>query len=259
MRSMSVGRLLQSYVRTQLGYTCTCCGSGVGFGEFGSNPREAGPCLSCGASNRNRQMAHIVRKEFGLGESAPLRLPDEVVVYNTESTGAVHAQLKNSGQYIFSEYFGHEFKGGELVNGVRHEDLQNLSFQDQTLDLVLSSDVMEHMPDPYRAHSEIFRALKPGGKHIFTVPYDPGSPTDDCRAVLQGDEVRLLKPALYHGDPVRPDEGVLVWFIFGREMSQKLQAIGFEVQTLMLHAPKKGIIGEGAIVFVATKITGCPT
>jgi SAM-dependent methyltransferase len=235
MRSMSVGRLLQYYVRTQLGYTCTCCGSGVGFGEFGRNPREAGPCLSCGASNRNRQMAHIVRKEFGLGTSAPLRLPDEVVVYNTESTGAVHAQLKNSRQYIFSEYFGHEFKGGELVNGVRHED------------------VMEHMPDPYRAHSEIFRALKPGGKHIFTAPYDPGSPTDDCRAELHGDEVLLLKPALYHGDPVRPDEGVLVWFIFGREMSQKLQAIGFEIQTLMLHAPKKGIIGEGAIVFVATK------
>lgn len=209
--------------------------------------------MSCGASNRNRQMAHIIRKVFNLGASALLRLPDEVVVYNTESTGAVHAQLKNSGKYISSEYFGPGFKKGELFNGVRHEDLQSLSFNNQVLDLVLSSDVMEHMPDPYRAHSEIFRVLKPGGKHIFTVPYDPGSHNDECRAELHGDEVRLLKPALYHGDPVRPDEGVLVWFIFGREMSQKLQAIGFEVQTLMLHAPKKGIIGEGAIVFVATK------
>lgn len=197
-------------------------------------------------------MAHVIRKEFRLGDAAPLRLPD-VVVYNTESSGAVHATMKGSTRYLCSEYFGPEFKGGELVNGVRHEDLQNLSFKDGELELILSSDVLEHMPAPYKAHAEIFRTLKMGGKHIFTVPYDPSSPTDDCRAELHGDEVRLMKPPLYHGDPIRPDEGVLVWFIFGREMIQRLEAIGFEVQTLLLHAPKEGIIGDGAIVFVATK------
>jgi SAM-dependent methyltransferase len=198
-------------------------------------------------------MAHTIRKEFGLGQAASLRLPDEVVVYNTESSGAVHAAMHDSARYHCSEYFGPEFKSGELVNGVRHEDLQNLSFDDNALDLILSSDVLEHMPAPYKAHAEIFRTLKRGGKHIFTVPYDPSSPTDDCRAELHEGEVRLLKPALYHGDPVRPDEGVLVWFIFGREMTQLLRAIGFEVDVLLLHAPKKGIIGDGAIVFVATK------
>lgn len=254
MKKLKTQRL-QSFFRKLFGYTCTCCCSGAGFGEFGSNPREAGLCLSCGASNRNRQMAYVIRKEFSLHEASPLCLPDEVVIYNTESTGAVHAVMKSNLQYHCSEYFGPEFKGGDMVNGVRHEDLQNLSFEDNALDLILSSDVLEHMPAPYRAHAEIFRTLKLGGKHIFTVPFDPSSPTDDCRAELHGDQVRLLKPALYHQDPVRPDEGILVWFIFGKEMKQRLQAIGFEVQTFFLDAPKRGIIGDGAIVFVATKPT----
>lgn len=252
MKKLTTQRL-RSFFRKQFGYTCTCCCSGAGFADFGSNPREAGLCRSCGASNRNRQMAHVIRKAFGLDEASPLRLPDEVVIYNTESTGAVHAAMKSNARYHCSEYFGPGFKGGEMVNGVRHEDLQNLSFEDNALDLILSSDVLEHIPAPYRAHAEIFRTLKLGGKHIFTVPFDPSSPADDCRAELHGNQVRLLKPALYHGDPIRPGEGILVWFIFGIEMKQRLQAIGFEVQTLYLHAPKRGIIGDGAIVFVATK------
>jgi SAM-dependent methyltransferase len=131
--------------------------------------------------------------------------------------------------------------------------LQALSFSDQTFDLVLSSDVLEHMPWPYVAHAEIFRVLKPGGRHIFTVPYDPSAAQDDCRAELCGTEIRHLKPPQYHGDPVRPDEGVLVWYIFGREMQERLKHIGFEVETLLLHAPRKGIIGDNAIVFVASK------
>jgi SAM-dependent methyltransferase len=182
-----------------------------------------------------------------------LALPEHIHVYNTESTGAVHEALKSHKHYQCSEYFGPEHVRGSLVNGVRHEDLQALSFSDQTFDLVLSSDVLEHMPWPYVAHAEIFRVLKPGGRHIFTVPYDPSAAQDDCRAELCGTEIRHLKPPQYHGDPVRPDEGVLVWYIFGREMQEHLKHIGFEVETLLLHAPRKGIIGDNAIVFVASK------
>jgi predicted SAM-dependent methyltransferase len=49
---------------------------------------------------------------------------------------------------------------------------------------VLSSDVLEHMPELYRAHSEIYRVLKPGGRHIFTVPYGEAMIRDQVRASL---------------------------------------------------------------------------
>ena len=83
------------------------------------------------------------------------------------------------------------------------------------------------MPAPYDAHREIFRVLKPGGRHIFTVPFDPLTVKDDVRAMLENGQIRYFAEKLYHGDPVRPGEGILVWTIFGTEMMRKLESIGF--------------------------------
>jgi hypothetical protein len=46
---------------------------------------------------------------------------------------------------------------------------------------VLTSDVLEHVADAYSAHGEIFRVLRSGGRHIFTVPF-AGTDKDDVRA-----------------------------------------------------------------------------
>jgi len=46
----------------------------------------------------------------------------------------------------------------------------NLPFKDNTFDYVISSDVIEHTPDPYKATIELIRVLKPGGKLCITVP-----------------------------------------------------------------------------------------
>src|SRR5574343_37462 len=46
-------------------------------------------------------------------------------------------------------------------------DAHNLPFDDCEFDAVLSTDVMEHLNDPVKAVSEMYRVLKPGGKVIF--------------------------------------------------------------------------------------------
>jgi SAM-dependent methyltransferase len=175
-------------------------------------------------------------------------------VHNTESTGAVHNRLREHAGYTFSEYWGPQYAPGEIVHGIRHEDLQSLSFADNSLDLVLSSDVLEHMPHPYQAHAEIFRVLKPGGRHIFTVPFH-GSYEDNVRARLEDGEIAYFGEKLYHGDPIRPDEGVLVWTIFGPEMLDKLREIGFHALLWQFSEPKYGIVGD-AFVFDAYKPAG---
>ena len=54
----------------------------------------------------------------------------------------------------------------------------------------------------------VWRVLRPGGHHVFTVPYEEGTLFDDVRAtVAPGGTVRLLTEPLYHIDPVRIDEG----------------------------------------------------
>ncbi len=234
---------------------CPICTKQTVFTDFNENLRESGRCGNCGSFNRQRQLAFVLRQYMGLPSFGGFDRLANLKVYNSEATGAFHESLQKSlKDYTCSEFWGPEHISGALINGIRHEDLQKLSFASDSLDLVLSSDVLEHMPDPYRAHSEIFRVLKAGGIHIFTVPYDSASIADDIRAVLENGEVKALKPCLYHGDPVRPAEGILVWTIFGLEMLVKMHTIGFDVEVLRVFEPKYGILGKGNLVFLAKKL-----
>ena len=231
---------------------CTVCGGAGGFEDFNpDNPRESGRCVDCGSFNRQRQMARILRLSLGLRPMGPVALPQGLRAHNTESNGVLHALLSAHPGYSASEYWGPAFTPGQVVEGIRHEDLQNLSFEDESLDLLMSSDVLEHMPSPYDAHAEIFRVLKPGGRHIFTVPYHTGD-TDDVRAKLEGGQVVHLAEPAYHGDPVRPEEGILVWTVFGAQMLDKLRALGFHAAMWVFCDKDSGILGP-AVVFDALK------
>ena len=58
----------------------------------------------------------------------------------------------------------------EVVRG----DLLALPFPDASVDRVIASEVLEHIPDDVTAMAEIFRVLRPGGRVAVTVPrYGP--------------------------------------------------------------------------------------
>jgi SAM-dependent methyltransferase len=58
----------------------------------------------------------------------------------------------------------------EVVRG----DLLALPFPDASVDRVMASEVLEHIPDDATAMAEIFRVLRPGGRVAVTVPrYGP--------------------------------------------------------------------------------------
>jgi SAM-dependent methyltransferase len=51
-------------------------------------------------------------------------------------------------------------------------DLRDMGMiDDASYDTVLSSEVLEHIPEPERAIAEVFRILRPGGKFLLTVPF----------------------------------------------------------------------------------------
>lgn len=45
-----------------------------------------------------------------------------------------------------------------------------MPFEDNSFDFVVSSEVIEHVPDPLKAIDEIHRVLKPGGKVVLSTP-----------------------------------------------------------------------------------------
>jgi SAM-dependent methyltransferase len=66
---------------------------------------------------------------------------------------------------------------------------EQLPFRDESFTLVISQETLEHVRDPFRAVTETFRVLKPGGTFYCQVPfvigYHPG-PTDFWRFSREG-------------------------------------------------------------------------
>jgi SAM-dependent methyltransferase len=233
---------------------CTVCGALTQFRAWKETLRDTGSCVRCKARNRQRQIALLIRQVFA-GNARFRSLQDtDLAIYNLEANGSLHEALARNANYVASEYLGPDRKPGEVVDGIRHEDAQRLSFPDRRFDLVISSDVWEHLPDPYAAHREIHRVLRPNGRHIFTVPFYQAHFLDETRARLdaEGNLEHLLEP-IYHLDPMNP-KGVLVFNIFSIEMLCKLSRMGYYTRMYKLYRPLYGILGNNGLVFDAVKI-----
>jgi SAM-dependent methyltransferase len=86
-----------------------------------------------------------------------------------------------------SEYIGCDIRPGTGVD--RIEDAENLTFGDSTADVVILSDILEHLRDPDRAVSEAHRILVDHGLLVVSVPFEyrlHGFPTDYWRFTGSG-------------------------------------------------------------------------
>lgn len=241
---------------------CPVCGKFTIFSNFTDNLRESGLCKVCRSNNRKRQMAFMLLEAIyettGIKFSSVNEFTEQASqleqfvnfrIYNTETTGSLHNYLTKLKGYTASEYLGYDYESGETIHGILHQNLMNTSFEDSSFDFVMSSDVFEHIPEPYQAFSEVNRILKPGGRHIFTVPFYSDRYRDEVRAVLAEDgTVNNILPPVYHGDPIRA-EGILVYVIFSIEMLCKLSDMGDRVRMYDVRNPLKGILGNNALVF----------
>ncbi|MEO8770337.1 MAG: class I SAM-dependent methyltransferase [Ferruginibacter sp.] len=177
-----------------------------------------------------------------------------ISVYNVESNGALHNYLKHINNYVCSEYFGPYDIVGKDQNGILNVDLEDIPFDQNSFDYVITTEVFEHIPRPYKAFEEIHRVLKKGGSHIFTVPFKSGY-DDEIRATMnEKNEINHLMKPEYHGDPIRNEDGILVFTVFAGEMISKLERMGFKVTMNKRRNLVYGILGDENRVFTATKI-----
>jgi len=154
--------------------------------------------------------------------------------------------------YVASQYF-EGIASGSMHQGFRCEDLGRQSFPDGSFDLVISQDVLEHLPDPVSAFREISRTLKPGGAHLFTVPWYRGTKTRVRARFLENGQVEHLLPPQFHGNPVDPD-GSLVVTDWGDDLLQIIhESSGMTTEVFDGVQLDKGIDGEFREVFLSSK------
>jgi len=212
------------------------------------NWREHMQCEHCGLVNRMRAALNA------LHTLAPPMSDSRI--YITEKLTQTYRWLEARYRCLQgSEYFGPDYEPGVVVDGIRHEDVMNLSFEDESFDRVLSFDVLEHVPDPDHAFREVFRVLSRDGVFLFSVPFSASSKTDEIRASLLADgTVDHHLPAEYHGNPVDPEGGALCYRYFSWDCLDRLRTIGFRrVYCLAYWSEEQGYLGKEQYLFVAHK------
>jgi SAM-dependent methyltransferase len=222
---------------------CDVCGHEGTYVVGEAATRETHQCESCDASLRYRVQAAAIAGTYGCPDRTLAELVAEprfrdLSIYEPGIVGPFRRLLRELPGYV-SSYYWPDVPPGEQRDGVRCEDLRSLTFPDDSFDLVISSDIFEHVRGPMDGFAEIHRVLRPGGHHIFTVPlFWPFAPTTVARVDWSGPEDKFLKPPVYHGSPVDP-KGSLVYTDFGMDLPEQLRELGYV--TVTHHGYQNGV------------------
>lgn len=182
----------------------------------GFNRRESSSCDACGCALRSRVLAAAILKSYPdfLGQDFPgwvaYAVARRLKIAEINYFGDLHPWLKKIPGLVLSQYSESTVRAriANWLKGIRREDITQLSYPSQSFDLVLHTEVLEHLEDVDRAISECRRILKPGGFCLFTVPLLMN------RLTKHAD----LKHPSYHGGRA---ENNLVYWEFGKDFISK--------------------------------------
>lgn len=230
----------------QKGY-CPCCEKKVLFQANHSWLRDYFICDNCYSIPRERALMLTIEKYFpnwkdlDIHESSPVW------------RGASLRLKNNAKNYIASQYYPNQ-PFGSLVNDYVNQDLENQTFSDESFDIVISQDVMEHIYNPEKAFSEIARTLKKGGAHIFTVPIINKHKKTEVWAVKGADGNPIFtKEPEWHGNPV-DSKGSPVTMHWGFDIVNTIkESSGIDTTIEYIYNLDFGVSGEYIEVLVSIK------
>jgi SAM-dependent methyltransferase len=193
---------------------CPICEKAVTFSAKEPWFRDHLFCSSCGSIPRERALMKVISdyypnwRDLSIHESSPGGRGASIKLHN-ECTG-----------YTASQFYADITPGHvHLESGYRCENLEKLTFPDNSFDLFITQDVMEHILDPAAAFKEIARVLKPGGAHIFTAPLINKTRKSEIWASRdESDQIIYHHEPEYHGNPV-DQKGALVTMHWGYDIA----------------------------------------
>ncbi len=229
---------------------CPICQKEVSFIKEADWLRDHYFCTQCRSIPRQRAIINALNifspewKQKNIYESSPSGPSSEFIA-------------KNAKEYIFSQYFPN-YNSGDLVDWhglkVMNQNLETLSFEDNSIDLIITQDVFEHIFSPEKAFKEISRVLTTCGIHIFTIPlYKELNRTRIRAEIRDGQIINHLEP-VYHGNPV-DKRGSLVTVDWGLDICDIIfKACGMTTTIYLCEDDSKGLKAEFLEVFISQKI-----
>lgn len=187
---------------------CSICERRTIFLKMDQWLRDFYVCVFCRSVPRQRAIIHVMETVFPTYR--------EMVIHESSPVGPASNKLQRECKSYIPTHFYRDTPPGEQKEGIRCENLEQLTFDDNVFDLVVTQDVFEHILNPAKAFSEVARTLKPEGAHVFTVPYYPDK-TTVVRALESPDGIIYLEEEVYHGNPI-DQKGSLVVTDWGNDL-----------------------------------------
>ncbi len=226
--------MIEDFEKDEYQDKCCICGKSQTFYRTKLAIRETYNCSECKASLREREQCRAIVKHCAqlnaetLSELILVNSFKFKFIYEPGTSGPFRLFFKQLPNYFQSDYYSPE-EIKKAPPNIPHQNLEALSYPSHFFDLVVSSDILEHVRKPKQAFKEIFRVLKPGGFNIFTVPLqDPANKTTIARVDTSTETDIHLLPAHYHGNGKGGKS--LVYNDFGLDILDMLESTGFITQ-----------------------------
>jgi glycosyltransferase involved in cell wall biosynthesis len=242
MSLSNVGKSLEPQKSTEFSYSdvCNLCGEQQTFYKNHNSLREGYQCCNCKSSLRYRGQTEAIIKNFAkpnitlLKDLAQDQDFQQLSIYEPGVIGPFRKYFGNFNNYTNS-YFWSDVTPGDYRDGLQCQNLENLTYESDRFDLVITSDIMEHVRHPWNAFQEIWRVLKPGGYHFCSIPVQlPMRQETFYRVDTAGEEdIHLVEPR-YHSAP-KPQGGrqeSLVYVDFGEDLIEELEKMNYQVSVL---------------------------
>ncbi len=198
----ATGRLLD-------GHTVECPVCGKGSRKWISLGFDHRLCPHCASFERQRLLILYMRNELGLA-TEPVRL------------------LHFAPEYCLLRYFPRipniDYVPTDLLDppaGVVRMDITDIALESASVDLIIVSHVLEHVPEDAKAMSELRRVLRPGGHALVLGPVDYDRATTYEDPTIVSEEGRHA--AFGQTDHVR---------VYGADFDDRLRAAGFQVAAI---------------------------
>jgi hypothetical protein len=222
---------------------CSICGRTLFYRE-GGHARDHYRCFRCLSIPRFRALIHVLESSFPHWR--------ELAIHESSPGGPGSDKLAaECPRYVATQYFP-QVPLGAMHEGTRCENLERQTFADEVFDVVVTQDVFEHVLHPQDAFAEIARTLKPGGAHVFTVPWYYWKPTL-VRAQEREGRIEHLQPPDYHSNPIDPT-GSLVVTEWGDDLLDVIfRSSGLTTTAIRIRDRRLGIDADFIEVFISSK------
>lgn len=212
--------------------------------------RERLFCPDCYFYNRARAMLYVIKKFINNRKDLSIYTYEQITILYS----ALQKLYGKSLNIVGSEFLDYNLPSGSIIDGIRHEDALNLSFEDESMDFMISMDVFEHVADLRKGFKEAYRVLKKGGYLLSTMPIDVNRDESLVRAIIENGEIIYLMEKEIHGNPLSED-GSLAFYNLGWDIMDMQKEAGFEDPYVIPILDKKSghIDYYPVMIFVAQK------